>query len=69
MMTRNDESRKPGTTHWVAYALAALTVLIILLGLAFLISGREVVERPLLIFFLLLAWLGLLAGFALSRSN
>jgi predicted membrane channel-forming protein YqfA (hemolysin III family) len=68
MMTGNDETSKAGKTHWVVYALVALTILLILFGLAFLVSGREVIERPLLIFFLLLAWLGLLAGVALGRS-
>lgn len=69
MMTSSDETPKPGTTHWAVYALVALTTLLILFGLAFLVSGREVVERPFLIFFLLLAWLGLLSGFALGRNN
>jgi hypothetical protein len=68
MMTGNDETSKAGKTHLVVYALVALTILLILFGLAFLVSGREVIERPLLIFFLLLAWLGLLAGVALGRS-
>ena len=67
-MTSNDETSKPGKTRWAVYALVALTILLILFGLAFLVSGREVIERPLLIFFLLLAWLGLLAGVALGRS-
>ena len=69
MMTSNDETSKPGPTHWAVYALVALTILIILFGLAFLVSGREVIERPLLIFFLLLAWLGLLSGLALGRES
>ena len=69
MMEGNDRTRKPQKTHWAVYALVALTILLILFGLAFLVSGREVIERPLLIFFLLLAWLGLLSGIALGRSN
>lgn len=68
-MNSNNETRKPGTTHWAVYALVALTILLILFGLAFLVSGREVIERPILIIFLLLAWLGLLSGFALGRNN
>lgn len=58
-----------GTAHRLISAFIALTVLIILFGLAFLVSGREIVERPILIFFLLLAWLGLLSGIALGRSK
>jgi predicted membrane channel-forming protein YqfA (hemolysin III family) len=69
MMTSNDETGKPGTAHWAVIALIALTLLLIVFGLAFLISGRDVIERPLLIFFLTLAWLGLLSGISLGRSN
>jgi hypothetical protein len=47
----------------------AFTVLIILLGFGFLVSGREIIERPVLVIFLLFAWLGTLAGIALSRSS
>jgi len=55
--------------HWIVWIFVALTVLLILLGLAFLVSGREIIERPVLIAFLLFAWLGLLAGIALGRST
>jgi predicted membrane channel-forming protein YqfA (hemolysin III family) len=55
--------------RWLVWGFVALTVLIILLGLAFLVSGREIIERPVLIIFLLFAWLGVLAGIALGRSS
>jgi hypothetical protein len=58
-----------GKSRWAIYAFAALTILIILFALAFLISGREIIERPFLIGFLLLAWLGLLSGIAIGRST
>lgn len=66
-----DKSRRsePGKARWLVYAFTALTMLIILFGLAFLVSGREIIERPILVVFLLLAWLGLLAGIALGRST
>jgi protein-S-isoprenylcysteine O-methyltransferase Ste14 len=68
-MVDNQSTKKSGKSHWAFYAFAALTVLIILFGLAFLVSGREIIERPILIFFLLLAWFGLLAGIALGYST
>ena len=68
-MTDNKNTSNPGKAHWAVYAFTALTILIILIGLAFLVSGREIIERPILIFFLLLAWLGLLSGIALGRSK
>jgi hypothetical protein len=55
--------------HWLVWGFVALTILIFLLGLAFLVSGREIIERPVLIIFLLFAWLGVLAGIALGRSS
>jgi hypothetical protein len=55
--------------RWIVWIFVALTVLLILLVLAFLVSGREIIERPVLVVFLLFAWLGLLAGIALGRST
>ena len=55
--------------RWLVWGFVALTVLIILLVLAFLVSGREIIERPVLIIFVLLAWLGTLGGIALGRST
>ena len=68
-MANNNQVNKPSKAHWISYAFAALTLLIVVFGLAYLISGREIIERPILIFFLLLAWLGLLSGIALGRST
>jgi hypothetical protein len=68
-MTNSNKATNPGKTRLVIDAFAALTILIILFALAFLISGREIIERPFLIGFLLLAWLGLLSGIALGRSK
>ncbi len=58
-----------GKARWLISAFVALTVLIILFGLAFLISGREIIERPVLLIFVLFAWLGTLGGIALGRST
>lgn len=68
-MADNSRSSEPGKVRWIVYAFTALTILIILFGLAFLVSGREIIERPILVVFLLLAWLGLLSGIALGRST
>ena len=61
--------KEPGKARWLLMAFAALTILIILFSLAFLVSGREIIERPLLIIFILFAWFGALAGIALGRSS
>ena len=68
-MADKKQVNNPGIMHWITYTFAALTILLILFGLAYLISGREIIERPILIFFLLLAWIGLLSGIALGRST
>ena len=68
-MTDKNITKDAGKASWIIHVFAALTILIILFSLAFLVSGREIVERPILIFFLLLAWLGLLSGIALGRSK
>ena len=68
-MTNSNKATNPGKTRLVIDAFAALTILIVVFALAFLISGREIIERPFLILFLLLAWFGLLAGIALGRSK
>jgi predicted membrane channel-forming protein YqfA (hemolysin III family) len=68
-MAENNKTDRSGNPRWVINIFVALTVLIILFGLAFLISGKEIIERPILVFFLLLAWVGLLSGIALGRSS
>jgi hypothetical protein len=68
-MTNSNKATNPGKTRLVIDAFAALTILIVVFALAFLISGREIIERPFLIGFLLLAWLGLLSGIAIGRST
>jgi predicted membrane channel-forming protein YqfA (hemolysin III family) len=68
-MADNNPGKKQGKSRWAVLAFVAFTILIILFGFAFLISGREIIERPVLVFFLLLAWLGLLAGIALGRNK
>lgn len=68
-MAENKKNGGPGKSRRLINIFVALTVLIILIGLAFLISGKEIIERPILVFFLLLAWIGLLSGIALGRSS
>ena len=65
----NINAENQGKSRWLAWGFIALTVLIILFGFAFLVSGREIIERPVLIIFVLLAWLGALGGIALGRST
>ena len=60
---------QPGRTRWVIIAFVALTILIVLFGLAFLVSGREVIQRPLLVIAILLAWFGVLGGIVVSRID
>jgi protein-S-isoprenylcysteine O-methyltransferase Ste14 len=68
-MADKNNINEPGRARWLISAFVALTVLIILFGLAFLISGREIIERPVLLIFVLFAWLGTLGGIALGRST
>jgi protein-S-isoprenylcysteine O-methyltransferase Ste14 len=68
-MADKNNINEPGKARWLISAFVALTVLIILFGLAFLISGREIIERPVLLIFVLFAWLGTLGGIALGRST
>lgn len=60
---------KPGRRRWLITTFVALTILIILFALAFLVSGREVIERPILVFFILLTWFGTLGGIIVSRRD
>ena len=60
---------QPGRTRWVIIAFVALTILIVLFGLAFLVSGREVIQRPLLVIAILLIWFGTLGGIVVSRRD
>jgi predicted membrane channel-forming protein YqfA (hemolysin III family) len=68
-MAEKNKTSGPGNSRRMINIFVALTALIILFGLAFLISGKEIIERPILVFFLLLAWIGLLSGIALGRSS
>lgn len=68
-MSEKSEFGRPGRTRWWITGFVALTILIILFGLAFLVSGREVIQRPLLVFFILLAWIGMLGGIVVSRRD
>lgn len=61
-------NKKRNKPNRLLVGFVALTILIILFGLAFLISGREVIERPVLVVFILFAWFGLLAGMAIGSS-
>ena len=60
---------QPGRTRWVIISLAAFMILVVLFGLAFLISGREVIQRPILVIAILLAWFGMLGGIVVSRID
>jgi hypothetical protein len=68
-MADKSNINEPGKARWLFTAFVALTVLIILFGLAFLISGREIIEKPVLLIFVLFAWLGTLGGIAIGRST
>ena len=68
-MADKNNINEPGKTRWLAWGFIALTVLIILFGLAFLISGREIIQRPVLLIFVLFAWLGALGGIVIGRST
>jgi hypothetical protein len=68
-MSEKSDFEKPGSRRWVIITFVALTILIVLFGLAFLVSGREVVQRPLLVIAVVLIWFGTLGGIVVSRRD
>jgi protein-S-isoprenylcysteine O-methyltransferase Ste14 len=68
-MSEKSKFSQPGKTRWIISAFVALTLLLILFGLAFLVSGREIIQRPVLVFFILLAWIGTLGGIVVGRRD
>ncbi len=61
-MPEEKESNKKSKPSRIAKLSVAMSILIALLGVVAFLYGREVIERPLLALFVLLAWVGALVG-------
>ena len=48
--------------------MVALSILIVMIAVLAFLYGKEVIERPILALFLLLAWLGALVGLAIPSD-
>lgn len=56
------EDNKKSKPPWLVTVVVGMSILIVTLGVAAFLYGREVIERPILAFFILLAWVGALVG-------
>lgn len=61
-MVEDKEGNKKSKPPWLAKVSVAISILIVLLGVVAFLYGKEVIERPILAFFILLAWVGALVG-------
>lgn len=60
----NKKSRPP----WLVTLVVGMSMLVVMLGVVAFLYGREVIERPILAFFVLLAWVGALVGLNIPGS-
>ena len=61
----NNKSKPP----WLVDVLVAISILIVLLGVVAFLYGRDIIERPILALFILLAWVGALVGVKIPDST
>jgi hypothetical protein len=62
---RNNRSKPP----WLVDVLVAIGILIVLLSVVAFLYGKDIIERPVLALFILLAWLGALVGIKIPDST
>jgi antibiotic biosynthesis monooxygenase (ABM) superfamily enzyme len=62
----NTQKTRP---RWQLAVLIAISLLIVILNFAFLFSGKEIIERPILVLFVFLAWFGALVGITVASST
>jgi hypothetical protein len=67
-MSDNNESSKKSRPPWLVNVVVALSILIVIIAVVAFLYGKEVIERPILGLFLLLAWLGALVGLAIPSG-
>ncbi len=61
-MSEEKESNKKSRPPWLVKVVVAISILIVMLGVVAFLYGNEVIERPILALFILLAWVGALVG-------
>jgi len=62
MLPKEKEINKSSKQPWLVNVLIAMSILIAMLGVVTFLYGNEVIERPILALFILLAWVGTLVG-------
>ena len=67
-MSEEREGKKENRPPWVINTVVAISILIVMIGVVAFLHGKDVIERPILALFVLLAWLGALVGLKVSGS-
>jgi hypothetical protein len=68
-MPQEKENDRKGRPPWLTDVVIAISVLIVMLAVVAILYGRDVIERPILVLFILLAWLGALVGLKVPSST
>jgi hypothetical protein len=68
-MPQEKENDRKGRPPWLTDVVIAISVLIVMLAVVAILYGRDVIERPILALFILLAWLGALVGLKVPSST
>jgi hypothetical protein len=68
-MPEEKEDEKKGRPPWLTDLVLAISVLIVMVAVVAILYGRDVIERPILALFVLLAWLGAFVGLKVPRST
>jgi len=64
-----EDNKRVFRPRWQLAVFIAISLLIIIFGFAFLLSGKEIIERPILVLFVFLAWFGALVGITVGSST
>jgi hypothetical protein len=67
-MSKEKESDKKSRPPWLTDVVVGISILILMLAVVAILYGRDVIERPILALFILLAWLGALVGLKVPSS-
>jgi hypothetical protein len=68
-MPEEKDSEKKSRPPWLTNVVVAISVLLVMLAVVAILYGRDVIERPILALFVLLAWLGALVGLKVPGST
>ena len=68
-MSKEKESNKKSRPPWVANVIVAISILIVMIAIVALLYGNDIIQRPILALFVLLAWLGALVGLKVPSGS